>query len=105
MPELPEVEMVRRGMEPVLTGRRFERDSLLADVLDDLSARYDAWLGGGLAAIYEGLAPRDFLRGRRVSVDGVAGKAELVDRDGRLEIRTDEGQLVHVESGEVHYER
>ena len=88
-----------------LTGREWDSEQLLAALLEDLGLRYEQWLAGGLDAVYEGLGPRDFLRGRRVTVDGVAGTAELVARDGRLELRTDAGELVHVESGEVRYER
>jgi biotin-(acetyl-CoA carboxylase) ligase len=54
--------------------------------------------------VYEGLGPRDFLRGRRVSVDGTSGVAEMIDRDGRLRLATGHGESVAVESGEVAYE-
>ena len=87
------------------TGREWDREVLLRAVLERLSDRYEQWLAGGLDAVYDGLGPRDFLRGRRVSVDGAAGTAELIDRDGRLAVRTDAGGVVHVESGEVLYER
>jgi biotin-(acetyl-CoA carboxylase) ligase len=83
----------------------WDRGSLLASLLDDLGARYSGWLAGGLDAVYEGLAPRDFLRGRRVSVDGTAGTAVKIDRDGRLEIAVADGTVVSVDSGEVAYER
>jgi BirA family biotin operon repressor/biotin-[acetyl-CoA-carboxylase] ligase len=87
------------------TGREWDREQLLRSLLDLLGDRYEQWLAGGLDAVYEGLGPRDFLRGRRVSVDGTPGTAELIDRDGRLELRTDDGTILHVESGEVVYER
>ena len=50
------------------------------------AARYSAWRAGGLDAVYEGLGPRDFLRGRRVNVNGTSGVASMIDREGRLEI-------------------
>ena len=59
---------------------------------------------GGLDAVYIDLGSRDFLRGRRVSVDGVAGTAMQIDRQGRLEVEVD-GEHRTVESGEVTYER
>ena len=74
-------------------------------VLAALGYRYEQWLGGGLDAVYEGLGPRDFLRGRRVTVDGAAGTAARIDRDGRLVVLTDHGDERTIESGEVAYER
>jgi BirA family biotin operon repressor/biotin-[acetyl-CoA-carboxylase] ligase len=99
--QLPE----RAGSLRTLTGREWDRDSLLASLLEDLGDRYAAWQAGGLDAVYDGLGPRDFLRGRRVSVNGTSGVATQIDRAGRLEIDTGHGDLVTVESGEVDYER
>jgi BirA family biotin operon repressor/biotin-[acetyl-CoA-carboxylase] ligase len=99
--ELPE----GAGSLRTLAGREWNREELLASLLDDLGARYEQWSEGGLDAVYEGLGPRDFLRGRRVTVNGTSGVAALVGRDGRLRIDTGHGDLVAVESGEVHYER
>ena len=95
------VELAERaGSLYSLTGRTWDRDEVLAAVLAALGERYDAWRAGGLDAVYEGLGPRDFLRGRIVSVDGTSGVADYIDRDGRLLIGG-----VPVESGEVVYER
>jgi len=88
-----------------LTGREWRRDQLLESLLADLERTYAAWRSGGLDAVYEGLAPRDFLRGRRVSVNGTGGVATKIDRQGRLEIEVGHGDVVAVESGEVVYER
>ena len=66
--------------------------------------RRSGWTGG-LDAVYEGLGPRDFLRGRRVTVNGTAGTAVMIDREGRLEIAVGHGEVRAVESGEVLYER
>jgi BirA family transcriptional regulator, biotin operon repressor / biotin---[acetyl-CoA-carboxylase] ligase len=87
------------------TGREWDRDTLLASLLEDLARRYSEWLEGGLDAVYEGLAPRDFLRGRRVSVNGTSGTAVKIDREGRLEIEVGHGDVQLVDSGEVLYER
>jgi BirA family biotin operon repressor/biotin-[acetyl-CoA-carboxylase] ligase len=88
-----------------LTGREWRRSQLLDSLLADLARTYAAWRSGGLDAVYEGLAPRDFLRGRRVSVNGTSGVATMIDRQGRLEIEVGHGDVVAVESGEVLYER
>jgi BirA family transcriptional regulator, biotin operon repressor / biotin---[acetyl-CoA-carboxylase] ligase len=89
------------GSIRTLTGRTWDREDLLSTVLDDLGQRYAAWRDGGLDAVYEGLGPRDFLRGRRVTVNGTNGVVTMIDRKGRLEIAVGHGELVKVESGEV----
>jgi BirA family biotin operon repressor/biotin-[acetyl-CoA-carboxylase] ligase len=98
--QLPE----RAGSLRTTTGREWDRGVLLASLLDCLGSRYGDWLAGGLDAVYEGLAPRDFLRGRRVSVNGTHGVALKIDREGRLEIEVGHGEVVAVDSGEVRYE-
>ena len=87
-----------------VTGRTFDRAAILADLLLQLEHRYDAWREGGLDAVYEDLGARDFLRGRRVTVDGVPGVAQMITREGKLAVETDSGALL-VESGEVLFER
>jgi BirA family biotin operon repressor/biotin-[acetyl-CoA-carboxylase] ligase len=93
------------GSVLTLTGRKLDRKELLTMILDDLAARYADWCGDGLDAVYEGLGPRDFLRGRQVSVNGTSGVATMIDRQGRLEIAVGHGALVTVDSGEVIYDR
>jgi BirA family transcriptional regulator, biotin operon repressor / biotin---[acetyl-CoA-carboxylase] ligase len=88
-----------------LTGREWDREAILSTLLEDLDRGYLAWRAGGLDALYEGLGPRDFLRGRRVSVNGTSGVASMINREGRLEIEVGHGELVTVDSGEVVYER
>src|SRR5207253_11303517 len=65
----------------------------------------EEWEAGGLDALYVRLGPRDFLRGRRVTVDGVPGTAVRIDRRGRLAVRLDDGDERLLEDGEVSYER
>lgn len=93
------------GSIRTLTGRGWDRDDLLSKLLDDLGSRYSAWRAGGLDAIYDGLGARDFLRGRHVTVNGTSGVATMIDRQGRLEIAVEHGEVVTVESGEVVYAR
>ena len=81
-----------------------DRAPLLADLLARLERHYDLWREHGLDGIYDDLGARDFLRGRRVQVDGASGYAVAIDREGRLEVDVD-GERRLVESGEVTYER
>jgi BirA family transcriptional regulator, biotin operon repressor / biotin---[acetyl-CoA-carboxylase] ligase len=85
-------------------GVRRERAPLLVDLLGSLERSYDRWTEDGLDALYDTLGASDFLRGRRVFVDGRAGTAIGIDRSGRLEVELD-GERVAVESGEVLFER
>jgi BirA family biotin operon repressor/biotin-[acetyl-CoA-carboxylase] ligase len=81
-----------------------DRAPVLADLVLDVERTYKLWSAGGLEAIYEELGSRDFLRGRRVSVDGADGTAIGIARDGALEVAVD-GETRRVESGEVAYVR
>ena len=87
------------------TGREWERADVLDGILAALEERYEQWSTGGLDAVYDGLGGRDFLRGRRVTVDGATGTAVKIDREGRLEVELTSGEALTLESGEVSYER
>ena len=87
------VDAVRRARAP-----------LLAELVLELERSYKLWSAGGIEALYEELGPRDFLRNRRISVDGAQGLAVAIDRRGRLEVDLD-GERRLIESGEVLYER
>ncbi|MBA3366527.1 MAG: hypothetical protein H0U03_12235, partial [Actinobacteria bacterium] len=62
------------------------------------------WCQGGLDAVYPTLGARDFLRGRKVAVNGTSGYAIGIVRSGGLEIDV-AGERRIVESGDVSYER
>jgi BirA family biotin operon repressor/biotin-[acetyl-CoA-carboxylase] ligase len=102
--ELPRDAAVAAGSLRTLDGIVRERAPLLARLLAELEDAYDHWREGGLEALYDDLGPRDFLRNRRVSVNGDEGTAVMIDRSGRLQVRVgDETRLV--ESGEVRFLR
>ena len=102
--ELPVETKTPAGSLRTVTGRTLERGPIFADLLLELEQRYEVWRERGLDGIYDDLGARDFLRGRRVTVDGVPGTAQMIARDGRLEVATASGPLL-VESGEVTFER
>ena len=87
------------------TGTTYDRAELLGSLLLRLERMYDVWRNGGLADLYSELGPRDFLRGRRVTVDGEAATAVMILRDGRLELETGNHETRTIESGEVLFER
>ncbi len=94
--ELPEDARVPAASLRTVDGVEHARAPLLADLLLRLERAYEAWADGGLDAVFDGIGSRDFLRGRRVSVDGLAGVGAGIDRQGRLLVG---GRAV--ESGEV----
>jgi BirA family biotin operon repressor/biotin-[acetyl-CoA-carboxylase] ligase len=102
--ELPAEARVPAGSLRTTDGDVRDRAPLLADLLVHLERAYADWLRGGIDALFGSLGPRDFLRGRRIAVDGVGGLAVGIDRAGRLEIDAG-GERRHVESGEVSYEQ
>lgn len=85
------------------TGHTRDRAAFLGSLLFRLERFYDGWRQGGLADLYSELGPRDFLRGRMITVDGEVATALQILRDGRLEIETDGGEVRAIESGEVRY--
>jgi BirA family transcriptional regulator, biotin operon repressor / biotin---[acetyl-CoA-carboxylase] ligase len=102
--ELPDDARVAPASLRVIDGLPRPRAPLLADYLATLERLYALWRDGGLDAIYDGLGARDFLRGRRVFVDGAAGTGVAIRRDGAFEAEFPDGRRV-LESGEVEYER
>jgi BirA family biotin operon repressor/biotin-[acetyl-CoA-carboxylase] ligase len=102
--ELPANAKIQSASLYTTDGVRRERAPLLADLLAAFERSYDRWLEGGLDALYDTLGARDFLRGRRVFVDGKTGTGIGIDRSGRLEVDID-GERMAVESGEVLFER
>ena len=102
--ELPVVTKSPVASLRTIDGVVRDRANVLVDLLDRLEQAYDRWLEGGLDAIYDFLGARDFLRGRRVSVNGTSAVAIGIDRLGRLELDVD-GERRLVESGEIDYER
>lgn len=104
-PQLPADAKVPAGSLRTIVGATHDRAALLGSLLYRLERLYDGWRHGGLADIYTELGPRDFLRGRQVSVDGVSGVAVAIDRDGRLLVDAGHGAVTAVESGDVQYVR
>ncbi len=103
--ELPADAKTPAGSLRTLTGTTHDRAALLGSLLYRLERLYDGWRQGGLADIYTELGARDFLRGRRVTVDGVSGTAVMVDHEGRLLVEVEHGTVEAVESGDVTYVR
>lgn len=102
--QLPADARVPAASLRTVDGRVRDREAVLETLLHRLDRLYGAWREDGLDAVYDDLGARDFLRGRRVAVEGTEGVAQMITRDGRLAVETASGPLL-VESGEVLYER
>jgi BirA family biotin operon repressor/biotin-[acetyl-CoA-carboxylase] ligase len=100
--QLPPDARQPAGSLRTITGREHDREALLETLLARLEHQYGIWLDAGLEGLYPDIGARDFLRGRRVSVDGLEGTAVGIDRSGRLEIDIG-GRSRVIESGEVSY--
>jgi BirA family biotin operon repressor/biotin-[acetyl-CoA-carboxylase] ligase len=85
-------------------GIKRDRAPLLALILERLERNYDAWVERGLDGVYDSLGSRDFLRGRRIELEGERGIGVKIDRDGRFLVDVG-GEQRAVESGEILYER
>lgn len=101
--QLPPDARTQPGSLLTLTGASHDRAALLASLLFRLERIYDGWRHGGLADLYGEIGARDFLRGRRITVDGEPATALQILRDGRLEVKIDGGEIRAIESGEVLY--
>jgi BirA family transcriptional regulator, biotin operon repressor / biotin---[acetyl-CoA-carboxylase] ligase len=102
--ELPADAKVQPGSLLTVDGIRRERAPILAAILDRLEQDYEAWRERGLDGVYDSLGSRDFLRARRVTVDGDVGTGIGIDRGGRFLVDVN-GDRRAVESGEILYER
>jgi BirA family transcriptional regulator, biotin operon repressor / biotin---[acetyl-CoA-carboxylase] ligase len=102
--QLPEGGRVAPASLYTIDGVQRDRAGVLADLLAALERSYELWLDGGLDALYDGIGARDFLRGRKVLVDGDAGVGVGIDRSGRFEVDVN-GERRLVESGEILFER
>jgi BirA family biotin operon repressor/biotin-[acetyl-CoA-carboxylase] ligase len=101
--ELPLAAPTEPGSLRSLTGSGYDRAALLASLLARLERAYDLWLEHGLDGVYAELGARDFLRGRRVTVDGEPATAVQIARDGRLEVANEAHEVRAIESGEVRF--
>jgi BirA family transcriptional regulator, biotin operon repressor / biotin---[acetyl-CoA-carboxylase] ligase len=102
--ELPLDARVEPASLYLTDGVRRPRAPILADLLGELEHAYDRWSERGLNGLYNTIGARDFLRGRRVNVDGEVGVGIGIDREGRFEVEIG-GEQRLVESGELTYER
>jgi BirA family transcriptional regulator, biotin operon repressor / biotin---[acetyl-CoA-carboxylase] ligase len=102
--QLPRDTKLPAGSLHSIDGRVRDREEVLETLLGRLDEAYRCWCRDGLTPLYEDIASRDFLRGRRITVGGDSGVAALIERDGTLAVDTASGRL-RVASGEVLFER
>ena len=105
--ELPQDTTTPAGSLRTLTGQTHDSARLLGSLLFRFERIYDGWRHGGLDDLYGEVGARDFLRGRRITIDGQPAIALQILRDGRLEVASGNGhgEKRVIESGEVLFER
>jgi BirA family biotin operon repressor/biotin-[acetyl-CoA-carboxylase] ligase len=103
--QLPLDAPTQPGSLRTVTGDAHDRAALVGSLLFRLERLYDGWRDRGLTDVYGEVGARDFVRGRRVTIDSRPGTAVMILRDGRLEVAFDDGDTVPVESGVLHVER
>lgn len=91
------------------TGRSVDRPALAAALLQELDTTYHAALGTGFAALADEWSSRCSTLGRLISVTTghrrVQGRAEALDDEGALLVRTDSGHLERIIGGDVSLEK
>jgi BirA family transcriptional regulator, biotin operon repressor / biotin---[acetyl-CoA-carboxylase] ligase len=100
--QLPPDARIPAASLRTVDGQEREVEALLTGLLRALDEVYATWRVGGLRALHAHISERDFLRGRRIAVDGIEGIAHGIRPDGRLEMSTSRGAIL-VESGEVQF--
>jgi BirA family biotin operon repressor/biotin-[acetyl-CoA-carboxylase] ligase len=98
--ELPAETKVPAVSLFTIDGTTRRRAPLLAALLANVEDAYARWSAGGIDALHDDLAARDFLRNRAVLVDGERGLGVGIDRSGRLEVEIGGARRI-VESGEI----
>ncbi len=96
----PEIEEIATSIERE-AGVGPGRLEVLGAVLERLDARLATFDEAGVAPMIEELRAYDVLRGRELRVGEVEGTGDGIDEAGRLLVRTESGEVVAVNAGEV----
>ncbi len=75
--------------------------SAIEPVLEALLRGLERWVAADAGAVLDAVRARDALLGREVRWGGRTGTGAGIDRDGRLVVQTEAGQ-VELDAGEVH---
>jgi BirA family transcriptional regulator, biotin operon repressor / biotin---[acetyl-CoA-carboxylase] ligase len=90
-------------------GRQFIRAELAAAILEELDADYTRIARGEFPALAEEWEQQCITLGRRVQIQigarAVTGRAESLDNDGALLLRTEHGHLERIVGGDVTLEK
>ncbi len=82
-------------------GRRLDREPLLETLLVSLDRWYARYLSEGFSPVRERWSQASVTLGDRVNGGGITGIAVDLDADGALLVRTAEGDLVRLVTGEL----
>lgn len=85
----------------LLAHRPLDRSEIFVALCGALEARMREHLEHGIAHTVRALASLDYLAGKTVSIDGISGVAQGITPDGRLLVRTRDGEERAFVAGEV----
>lgn len=90
-----------------LTGQELDLNKTAALLIEAIYTGYDAFLAGNIRATFEVMWPEfDILKGQSVEAvtrnGSIQGVANGLDDQGSLILRTNEGKVTRLNSGEVH---
>lgn len=104
----PEIRGLATSLRMVL-GRPVDRPHLAAAILQELDGAYASALGDGFGKLAEEWSDQCSTLGRLVTVHAgqrrIAGRAEALDEEGALLLRTDSGHLERIVGGDVTVEK
>ncbi|MFN3407815.1 MAG: biotin--[acetyl-CoA-carboxylase] ligase [Limisphaerales bacterium] len=104
----PEVRKLATSLQ-IETGARWSRADLATTLLEELDRDYARACGGGFAALADEWEARCATLGQHVTVlcgsRRVRGRAEALDDDGALLLRTEHGRLERILGGDVSIEK
>lgn len=104
----PELSAIATSLAAA-AGRRFVRAEVAAAILRELDADYSRVMRGDFAALAEEWEEQCITLGQRVEIHigprTLTGRAESLDTDGALLLRTDHGHLERIVGGDVVMEK
>ena len=107
--ELPEELRAIATSVRIESGNEIDRPGLAAAILRELDAEYSRLNRDGFKSIAEDWESQCVTLGRNVTIDigerRIEGRAESLDEDGALMVRTRFGQLERIIGGDVSLEK
>ncbi len=96
----PEVRKIATSLK-IASNKEIDRQAVAGRFIEAFQKRYRLFLSEGPAPTIAFCNQHSYLKGRRVTIDGLTGTAMDLNASGHLEIKTDDGKIVPIASGDV----